>query len=37
MNTTDLARHLQRFFTERLLGQSGASRHTVASYRDTFR
>lgn len=37
MNTTDFARHLQRFFTERLLGQSGASRHTVASYRDTFR
>lgn len=28
---------LQRFFTDRLLGQLGASPHTVASYRDTFR
>lgn len=28
---------LQRFFTDRLLGQLGASSHTVASYRDTFR
>lgn len=28
---------LQRFFTERLLSQLGASPHTVASYRDTFR
>jgi hypothetical protein len=28
---------LQRFFTDRLLGQLGASRHTVAGYRDTFR
>jgi site-specific recombinase XerD len=28
---------LQRFFTNRLLGQMGASPHTVASYRDTFR
>jgi site-specific recombinase XerD len=28
---------LQRFFTDRLLGQLGASSHTVAGYRDTFR
>lgn len=28
---------LQRFFTDRLLGQLGASPHTIASYRDTFR
>ncbi len=28
---------LQHFFTDRLLGQLGASPHTVASYRDTFR
>lgn len=28
---------LQRFFTERLLRQLGASAHTVAGYRDTFR
>lgn len=28
---------LQRFFTERLVTQQGASPHTVASYRDTFR
>src|SRR6516225_2394976 len=28
---------LQRFFTDRLLGQLGASPHTVAAYRDTFR
>lgn len=28
---------LQRFFTDRLLGQLGASPHTVASYRDAFR
>jgi site-specific recombinase XerD len=28
---------LQAFFTERLLRQRGASPHTVASYRDTFR
>jgi site-specific recombinase XerD len=37
MNAANLARHLQRFFTDRLLGQLGASPHTVASYRDTFR
>ncbi len=28
---------LQRFFTERLITQQGASSHTVAGYRDTFR
>ena len=28
---------LQRFFTDRLRSQLGASSHTVASYRDTFR
>jgi integrase/recombinase XerD len=28
---------LQRFFTDRLIGQLSASPHTVASYRDTFR
>ena len=28
---------LEAFFTERLVGQRGASSHTIASYRDTFR
>lgn len=28
---------LQRFFTDRLVGQLGASPHTIAAYRDTFR
>lgn len=28
---------LQRFFVDRLLGQLGASAHTVAAYRDSFR
>jgi integrase/recombinase XerD len=37
MSAANLAGHLQRFFTGRLLGQLGASPHTVASYRDTFR
>jgi len=37
MSTANLAGHLQRFFTDRLLRQLGASPHTVASYRDTFR
>jgi site-specific recombinase XerD len=37
MSTSGLASALQRFFTERLLGQLGASSHTIASYRDTFR
>ena len=34
---TALAPTLQAFFVERLLGQRGASPHTVAAYRDTFR
>lgn len=37
MSASNLAGHLQRFFTDRLLRQLGASPHTVASYRDTFR
>lgn len=37
MSAADFAGHLQRFFTDRLIGQLGASPHTVASYRDTFR
>jgi integrase/recombinase XerD len=37
MSAANLAGHLQRFFTDRLLGQLGASPHTVVSYRDTFR
>lgn len=37
MNTPNLPLLVQRFFTDRLLGQLGASSHTVASYRDTFR
>jgi integrase/recombinase XerD len=37
MSAANLAGHLQRFFTDRLLGQLAASPHTVASYRDTFR
>jgi site-specific recombinase XerD len=37
MSAANLAGHLQRFFTDHLLGQLGASQHTVASYRDTFR
>ncbi|MGH2379822.1 MAG: tyrosine-type recombinase/integrase, partial [Candidatus Limnocylindria bacterium] len=32
-----LAPVMERFFTERLIGQRRASPHTVASYRDTFR
>jgi integrase/recombinase XerD len=28
---------IQRFFTDRLLQQLGASPHTIAAYRDTFR
>lgn len=34
---TNLPVLLQRFFTDRLGAQLGASSHTVASYRDTFR
>jgi integrase/recombinase XerD len=34
---TALAPTLQAFFTGRLLGQRGASGHTIAGYRDTWR
>lgn len=34
---TALAPVMEGFFTERLIGQRRASRHTIASYRDTFR
>jgi integrase/recombinase XerD len=34
---TTLAPLLQAFFTDRLMTQYGASPHTIASYRDTFR
>jgi site-specific recombinase XerD len=37
MIPTNLPALLQRFFTDRLRAQLGASPHTVASYRDTFR
>ena len=37
MTTASFPSLLQRFFTDRLLGQLGASPHTVAGYRDTFR
>ena len=37
MSAPNLPALVQRFFTERLRSQIGASRHTVASYRDTFR
>lgn len=37
MNASDLPALLQRFFTDRLQTQQGASPHTVAGYRDTFR
>ena len=33
---SSLAPLLEAFFTERLIGQRGASRHTVAAYRDAF-
>lgn len=35
--TTTFPTLLQRFFTDRLVGQLGASPHTVSGYRDTFR
>lgn len=35
--TANLSALLRRFFTDRLLGQLGASPHTVACYRDAFR
>jgi hypothetical protein len=34
---TELAPTLQAFFTDRLNNQLGASAHTVAAYRDTWR
>ncbi len=37
MTEANLPALVQRFFTDRLLAQLGASPHTVASYRDTFR
>lgn len=37
MSTADLPALVQRFFTDRLQTQLGASPHTIASYRDTFR
>jgi site-specific recombinase XerD len=37
LTNADLPALLQRFFTQRLLAQLGASPHTVACYRDTFR
>lgn len=37
MTAANLPALLQRFFADRLLSQLGASPHTVASYRDTFR
>lgn len=37
MTAPNLPALLQRFFTDRLQSQLGASPHTVASYRDTFR
>ncbi|MHB8876920.1 MAG: tyrosine-type recombinase/integrase [Myxococcaceae bacterium] len=37
MTPANLPALLQRFFTDRLQSQMGASPHTVASYRDTFR
>ena len=37
MSAASLPALLQRFFTDRLQTQLGASPHTIASYRDTFR
>lgn len=37
MTTTSFPMLLQHFFTRRLTGQVGASPHTIAAYRDTFR
>lgn len=37
MTAANLPALLQRFFTDRLMSQLGASPHTVASYRDAFR
>jgi integrase/recombinase XerD len=37
MQKTDLGTLVQAFFCKRLISQCRASRHTIASYRDTFR
>lgn len=37
MNTPNFSALLQRFFVDRLVGQLGASPHTIAGYRGTFR
>jgi integrase/recombinase XerD len=37
MTTANLPALLQRFFTDRLVGQLGASSHTIGCYRDAFR
>ncbi|MBX8634777.1 MAG: tyrosine-type recombinase/integrase [Thermoplasmata archaeon] len=37
MSVSSFPALLERFFTERLLNQMGASPHTIAAYRDTFR
>lgn len=37
MNASSFPTLIERFFTERLLNQMGASPHTIAAYRDTFR
>jgi hypothetical protein len=37
MSVSSLQFLIQRFFTDRLLKQQGASQYTVAAYRDTFR
>jgi site-specific recombinase XerD len=37
MNASSFSSLLQRFFTDRLLAQLGASPHTIAGYRDAFR
>lgn len=37
MTAMTLPALIQRFFTDRLCVQMEASRHTIASYRDTFR
>ncbi len=34
--TTDFAKYLTKFFTEYLVGERGASTHTIRSYSDTF-
>ena len=33
---TDFAKYLTKFFTEYLVGERGASTHTIRSYSDTF-